>query len=465
MRSHTRISTVAIFAIALLQFNSVSNASERSSVDPNLAMVAALSLCSSPTQLDCIESISIISSSGPLLPATQIKIDNYTEVDANGQIVEFGETIWRYQTSVGANNTFAIRATITTPKFVVSGDSQSVEVKIGKESEEESSNEENDEENLNATTEIIDSDTRYYEPSLSISALFDGEITGESSSKLFKDEQLQVIVRTSWLKSSQVYLTGKNAKISIATQSGGNRFQLTGSESTQYFRISSSSQLTGKTTYSIVGFPEIKFLVLHPLNTDAAYSCQEKGYLSFASNAGSVSLIEDIQDNSIRFTTSGFKYMADNVLNKGYATIKIPVEWFKCKYPDSAFIYGESFKVKAITNDGTSTPQNGVGKAEIANSTLDIVIDNFSFAKTEVVVETDATKAIAAKKTLQNAKVKAEADARAKAEADAKSQSNTTAQPALAPVKSKKTITCVKGKITKKVKAVNPKCPKGYKKK
>ena len=28
----------------------------------------------------------------------------------------------------------------------------------------------------------------------------------------------------------------------------------------------------------------------------------------------------------------------------------------------------------------------------------------------------------------------------------------------------KKTITCVKGKLTKKVTAVNPKCPKGYKK-
>ena len=29
----------------------------------------------------------------------------------------------------------------------------------------------------------------------------------------------------------------------------------------------------------------------------------------------------------------------------------------------------------------------------------------------------------------------------------------------------KKTITCIKGKITKKVTAVNPKCPAGYKKK
>jgi hypothetical protein len=33
------------------------------------------------------------------------------------------------------------------------------------------------------------------------------------------------------------------------------------------------------------------------------------------------------------------------------------------------------------------------------------------------------------------------------------------------PVVKKTTITCVKGKLTKKVTAVNPKCPAGYKKK
>ncbi|NDE48230.1 MAG: hypothetical protein EB019_04610, partial [Actinobacteria bacterium] len=35
----------------------------------------------------------------------------------------------------------------------------------------------------------------------------------------------------------------------------------------------------------------------------------------------------------------------------------------------------------------------------------------------------------------------------------------------IAPVAKKITITCIKGKTTKKVSGVNPKCPKGYKKK
>ena len=53
-------------------------------------------------------------------------------------------------------------------------------------------------------------------------------------------------------------------------------------------------------------------------------------------------------------------------------------------------------------------------------------------------------------------------DVRAKAEADAKARAEAFAKAA---VKKKTTITCVKGKTKKKVTAIKPKCPKGYKKK
>ena len=73
------------------------------------------------------------------------------------------------------------------------------------------------------------------------------------------------------------------------------------------------------------------------------------------------------------------------------------------------------------------------------------------------------------------AKAKAEAEAKAKAEAEAKAEADRLAaelkakQEAEAKAKSqatkKMTITCIKGKLVKKVTAVNPKCPAGYKKK
>ena len=65
-------------------------------------------------------------------------------------------------------------------------------------------------------------------------------------------------------------------------------------------------------------------------------------------------------------------------------------------------------------------------------------------------------------KAEQEAKAKAEAEAKAKAEEEAKAKAEAEAKAKLEALKKKSTITCVKGKLTKKVKAVNPKCPKGY---
>jgi flagellar biosynthesis GTPase FlhF len=87
-----------------------------------------------------------------------------------------------------------------------------------------------------------------------------------------------------------------------------------------------------------------------------------------------------------------------------------------------------------------------------------------------------AEKAAAELKAKQEAEAKAAADAaaaeiKAKQEADAKAAAELKANEekiaaaAKVAATKKKTITCVKGKVTKKVTAVKPVCPKGYKKK
>ena len=81
--------------------------------------------------------------------------------------------------------------------------------------------------------------------------------------------------------------------------------------------------------------------------------------------------------------------------------------------------------------------------------------------------EADA-KAAAELKAKQEADAKAAADLKAKQEADAKAAADLKAKQeadAKAAATKKTTITCVKGKLTKKVTSVKPKCPVGYKKK
>ena len=72
-----------------------------------------------------------------------------------------------------------------------------------------------------------------------------------------------------------------------------------------------------------------------------------------------------------------------------------------------------------------------------------------------------SAKAAAELKAKQEAEAKAAAD---KVAAELKAKQEAEAKAALA-AKKKTTITCVKGKLTKKVSAVKPVCPKGYKKK
>jgi hypothetical protein len=81
--------------------------------------------------------------------------------------------------------------------------------------------------------------------------------------------------------------------------------------------------------------------------------------------------------------------------------------------------------------------------------------------------EADA-KAAAELKAKQEAEAKAAADLKAKQEAEAKAAADLKAKQeaeAKAAATKKTTITCVKGKLTKKVTSVKPKCPVGYKKK
>lgn len=79
---------------------------------------------------------------------------------------------------------------------------------------------------------------------------------------------------------------------------------------------------------------------------------------------------------------------------------------------------------------------------------------------------TVALERIRAQEDLQaQEKAKAEAEAKAKAEAEAKAKADAEAKAKAEAAMKKISITCVKGKLIKKVTAINPKCPSGYKKK
>ena len=466
-----------------------SKSAERSRVDITKPMVAGLTKCLSTTQLDCIDSINVLTANGQRLIAKQISFDPGLELDDAKQEVEYGESIWEYTTSAGAANSFGITATLFTPTYLISGSSESVEVEIGQEGETE------EEESESTTTkEKIDTDTRFFEPKLVIQASFDPTTSQPNRKKLLAGEQLEIVIRTSWLNLEDVYLPGRNSSIKVESITGGSRVTLAGSEVTLYERQGTRNRITGTVTYSIVTKQDFEFTVVHPKN--GAVACADKGYKFSTTNGSSLSLADEQAVNSLKFNASGYSYLPNNSLNKGYAIIKIPLDWVACKFPTSDFSFGEKFDVKVATTDGSNIAQNPTSKAVLTGRTLEVTVENFHFARTEILIETDATAAAARKnakaqaeidakaraeaeakaKLEAEAKAKAEAEARAKeeaetkakaeAEAEAKAKAEAAAAAAAAKSASKKiTITCVKGKKEKKVTAAKPKCPAGFKKK
>ena len=154
-----------------------------------------------------------------------------------------------------------------------------------------------------------------------------------------------------------------------------------------------------------------------------------------------------VEENNVRYYvgTTGNGVGISNCQSDG--SIKMDpdggMSWFPAPYKFLDLIeYAETFVAEEKRKE--------FAKAEEARLAAELKAKQEAEAKAKVEAEAKA-------KAEEEAKSKAEEEARAKAEAEAKAK--------LEAAKKKTTITCVKGKLTKKVSAVKPKCPSGYKKK
>ena len=436
--------TIELTAITLLiiQFPIVSTAAEpeREKVDANIPMVAALNVCKTSTQLDCVESVAIISGDGKRLTANQTSPANEYEVDKDKQRVEDGASTWEYKNSSGAMSNFILDATLTTPSYVAAGSIDEVELVSSSEGDSEDSAE--------GETEKVNIDTRFFDPKLSINGIFSKGNQFFPSKKLLAAELLEVVVRTSWLQIEEAFLPGKRSSIKVEPIAGGKTITLIGSEVVQYQRQSSTNRLTGVVTSQTVEKEDFEFLLLHPKMDQI--SCQDRGFKVTSTNGSSLSLSDVNESNLISFSASGYGFKTDGSPNLGYASIRMSLSWIACRFPNSDLPIADTFNVKVRSTDGSTKPQNASATAILNGTLLEVTVDNFTFARTEIVIESSAEH-IAAKK-----KQASEAEAKAKAEAEAKAKASKL---------KKATITCVKGKNSKKVTAVNPQCPAGYKKK
>jgi len=140
----------------------------------------------------------------------------------------------------------------------------------------------------------------------------------------------------------------------------------------------------------------------------------------------------DDNSKSFSFKVASPHLDEKGLLNKGFYTLYIPVEQANCRWGQDASL--PQAQVQIINKDGSSSVTTAVATQE--NGLLRFNITGFGYSSPTI---------------------------RLKMGNEGFGSSPVVQQSTSGPVK--KVITCVKGKLTKQVVSVNPKCPTGYKKK
>jgi M6 family metalloprotease-like protein len=228
----------------------------------------------------------------------------------------------------------------------------------------------------------------------------------------------------------------------------------------------------------ILGWLDESEVICLSQNTDSL-----KGSISPVSSSTGVKLVI-IPDFQTQYTAFEFRQRSPidfGLVKSGILAYKIDFTKGNFEVPITLLLSPEALSTPLASNfqdwqRNKSAPINrseivDTGTYRIANLGI-LTSDNFwvsSLSVTEVgaallELQTAADKA-AADKAAAELKAKQEAEAKASAELKAKQDAEAKAATATLAARKKTTITCTKGKLTKKVTAIKPKCPAGYKKK
>jgi len=164
-------------------------------------------------------------------------------------------------------------------------------------------------------------------------------------------------------------------------------------------------------------------------------------------DSGSVFFVEE---NNIRYVlgTTGLGLVNNNC----------PPPEYEYPFPSMSWIEPNS-KLRDLVKTAEKIVEEDKKREFVAAEEARLAAELKAKAEAEAKAKAEAE---AKAKAEAEAKAKAEAEAKAKAEAEAKAKAEEEAK-AKAALSKKTTITCVKGKKIKKVAAINPKCPTGYK--
>ncbi len=258
--------------------------------------------------------------------------------------------------------------------------------------------------------------------------------------------KIKINVRTSWLKPQNVQLVAEEADFKETRVANGIEWSFEGLKTNvsnyNNWLEASKNNFMAKADFDSTA---LHFYIHHVgVNDKASYfptQCSDKGYTVQAWNSSAAGTpYWDKATSSLNFGIVAPHLKASGEQNKGFFTLWAPEEFIKCRWPENTLIGAARITVEVLNPDGTQ--QIAVTSVKQANKTLYFSAAGFHYSSPTIRVKAEKASPVVTPTPTASP--------------------SPTAKPA---VKTKKTITCIKGKTIKKVSAVNPKCPSGWKKK
>ena len=299
-------------------------------------------------------------------------------------------------------------------------------------------------------------------------------------------------LKTSWLNPLDVSGFARNSKVSEVAIPGGRRWTLSGQQAIAgIFNAEHSGWYSDLWNPNAPlraadrDFPEMYWRIDHinpvPNGSPFETSCSEKGYTVTSSNASSAGMPTMTGPDTLSYNVAAPHFKQDGVtISTGFFQASLPQAWLDCKWPGNTLSKAANISLSVTDSDGER--QVVTASAYIKNGRLDINVFGFHYSspkiqvqrvgEAEVIPEPTATETPTPEPTPTSEPVVTPTPTEKPTVTPTPTEKPTvTPTPTAKPtptktaVVKKTTITCVKGKLIKKVTAFKPICPKGYKKK
>lgn len=267
---------------------------------------------------------------------------------------------------------------------------------------------------------------------------------------LNQDDIFHLFARTSWLKPVGSGGSAANYALNYRKVNGGTQWRFSGSEHLSAGFLDSKN-LTESLKSENQGMktdffnPTLYFVVDHA-GKDQSESfwdptCADQGFTASMINAPMAGQpYWDYQKESLVFNIFGPHLNPLGQLNKGFFQVIFHKAWLDCRFPGNTLSTAAELKVSIL--DEAGVPQVAVTNVKMKNEIVEIYASGFHYSAPRIEITRQGSKS-----ATTSVKTSGYSD---------------NWQEVIVPIK--QTITCVKGKVTKKVTAIKPVCPSGYKK-